>query len=192
MTKLVHGFGLNDMKGKCKDGNKQAKFYTAWKHVITRCYSPTFHKDNPTYVGCTVCEEWLILSNFKKWYDKNYIEGYQLDKDILVEGNKVYSPETCVYVTPQLNSLFLSCSRVRGVYPQGVSKIKSNGKYVASMNRFGRLTRLGTYDTIESASEAYKKAKHEYILEVCERHRGIDLDVVLDAILNIVEKEIEK
>ena len=57
--------------------------YTHWKGMIRRCYDKKSLKTRPTYSDCTVCKEWLRFSVFKEWFDKNYIQGYALDKDIL-------------------------------------------------------------------------------------------------------------
>lgn len=84
--------------------------YTNWAHMIERCYDPKFLNANPTYRNTVVCDEWLNFQNFAAWYHENYytIEGCRmsLDKDILVKGNKVYSPQTCVIVPDFINSTF--------------------------------------------------------------------------------------
>lgn len=95
--------GINDMYFV-----SDLKSYKTWDTMIRRCYSKYKQVENPTYIGCSVCEEWLTFSNFKRWFDENYIEGYELDKDILVKGNKVYSPETCCFVPKRLNLLIRS------------------------------------------------------------------------------------
>lgn len=107
--------------------------YTLWKDMICRCYSPNMLKRCPTYIGCAVCKEWLLFSNFKKWFDENYIEGYDLDKDIIIKGNKVYSPETCCFVPHKLNCTINKCQRSRGELPIGVSFDKSRQKYIAGL-----------------------------------------------------------
>ena len=71
--------------------------------MFDRCYYSGYQDNNPTYRGCTVAEEWHNFQNFAKWYEDNYIEGYQLDKDIKVEGNKVYGPDTCMFISKQEN-----------------------------------------------------------------------------------------
>lgn len=77
--------------------------YRTWFNMLQRCYSPEYHKKQPTYKDCTVCDEWHNYQVFAEWYDKNYIKGFALDKDIKVKGNKVYSPETCLFVSPKDN-----------------------------------------------------------------------------------------
>lgn len=99
--KRVWGVGINDCEIRSKE-----KVVIVWRDMLQRCYDSNFVENNHTYTGCSVCDEWLYLSNFKKWFEENYVEGYQLDKDILVKGNKVYSPETCCFV-PREITLYL-------------------------------------------------------------------------------------
>lgn len=180
---LIQGHGVNDMpRGSCKKDGKICKFYRVWSSMLERCYSETLHKRCPTYIGCSVAEEWLILSNFKKWFEVHYIEGYQLDKDLLVEGNKTYGPDTCIFVTGLLNNLFTDSAKIRGECPIGVAVNKRSGKYVANLKMYGRKKWLGQFNTPEEAHQAYIKAKREYVLEVVEMQRGIDNDRVLDVI----------
>ena len=73
------------MKGQC--GMKETK--KAWYAMLNRCYNPLSNRA-AAYKNCSVCDEWLTFSNFKRWFDEHHVEGYELDKDILVKGNRVY------------------------------------------------------------------------------------------------------
>ena len=92
--------------------------------MIQRCYSDKLQERFPTYRGCSVCDGWLLLSNFKEWYDIHYRDGMSLDKDILIPGNKVYSPDTCRFVPGYINSLLTNAGAIRGDYPLGVRAMK--------------------------------------------------------------------
>jgi hypothetical protein len=129
--------------------------YVVWCDMLRRCYSEKYHKKKPTYKGCSVCEEWLLFSNFKRWFDENHIDGYVLDKDILVKGNKVYSPDACCFVPNDLNVMVKS-SGVERDLPTGVYLLKS-GRYYASYNNHT----AGTYDTVNDAYNAYCKCKEK-------------------------------
>ena len=132
------------------------KSYSAWKDMLTRCYKTFEGKFNQTYREAYVCEEWLDLGNFQKWYDENYYEIEDemmcLDKDILVKGNKMYSPKTCIFVPKGINSLFVNCKDKRGDLPLGVY-YNNNGKISARVHN--KLTNkhesLGIFDTVEEA-----------------------------------------
>jgi len=91
-------------------------------------------------------------------------EGLALDKDLIVRGNRVYSKETCVFITPQLNNLLNHNAAIRGKYPQGVSWNKRAKKYQAHIRIEGKKIHLGYHTTIAEAERAYKVAKSAEIL----------------------------
>ena len=92
--KKVHGVGVNDAEfyiNPTVDGRQRMdKAYQVWKSMLCRCYSEYSKTASPSYAGCEVAEEWKIFSNFKSWFDANYVEGWEIDKDILGSG-KLYS-----------------------------------------------------------------------------------------------------
>ena len=101
MHKTVYGVGFNS-GGAFKPSTKgvHSKPYATWKSMLMRCYSDKYHAKFPTYIECSVCAEWLDFQVFASWFEVNYVDGMQLDKDIKVEGNKIYSPEFCLFVSP--------------------------------------------------------------------------------------------
>lgn len=181
IKKLVCGVGINDYD-LCT--NKLVS-YARWSNMLKRCYDNDYHIKKPTYKECTVCEEWKLFSNFKKWFDENYVEGYVLDKDILVKGNKVYSPDTCCFIPAGLNSLLTKRDNHRGILPIGV-QIPPRGKFIASIHLNGRTTKIGRYDTIEEAFNAYKQAKEQHIRDVAQKYynEGKITERVYKALLN--------
>ena len=134
--------------------------------MITRCYCKKYLDKKPTYKGCTVCDEWLIFSNFKAWMEKQDWIGKELDKDLLVDGNKVYSPKTCLMVTREVNLLISDNLAVKGLYPTGVHLKKQNNKFQARCCVNGTRKSLGYYDTPEEAGIVYNKFKSKLIIEV--------------------------
>ena len=105
----VADIGVGDYK--VYGNGKVLKRYTTWHGIIERCYSKRYKEKKNSYEGMTVCKEWLNYQNFSKWYDENYyeVEGerVELDKDILIRGNKIYSPDTCVFVPSSINKAFI-------------------------------------------------------------------------------------
>lgn len=156
----VYGFGIVNIS--LPNTSKSKKL---WRGMIERCYSDRTHKFIPAYCGCSVCEDWRTLSNFKEWFDDNYIDGYELDKYLLVKHNRMYSPETCCFISKSLNSLLTNRRLHRGQYPLGVRA--KNNKYES---RLGANTYLGIFPTVESAFLAYKKAKEKYVKELAEKY----------------------
>lgn len=133
--------------------------------MIGRCYGEKT-KGTP-YEKCSVCDEWLYFSNFEKWYNKNYVKGYHLDKDLLIKGNKIYSPQTCSFVPPEINTILVKHNATRGDLPIGVSRCggRSN-KFRAVLRIKGEYVVLGSFNTPDLAFCAYKKAKEEHIKEM--------------------------
>lgn len=167
----VLGIGINDYDGAISVHNIKIPAYSVWKFMLSRCYGA----DNAanSYKDCFVCDEWLSFLNFKKWFDdpkNNYRNGYHLDKDILIKGNKVYSPQTCCFVPPEINTLFVNRKAARGDFPIGVSRINGNGNYRASFRKNGERVVLGVYKTPKEAFEAYKYAKEKHIKDIAKQY----------------------
>jgi len=96
-------FGVGYLGGGKSGGRAGKKAYTAWMNMLRRCYCPIFHKRQPTYINCIVCDEWLNFGEFEAWYNDNYVEGFELDKDVKIKGNKEYSPLACSFVSHKEN-----------------------------------------------------------------------------------------
>lgn len=151
--------------------------YKVWNAMMQRCYSMKFQENHPTYIGCTVDERWHNYQVFAKWYDENFYKvgnhRTHLDKDILVKGNKVYSPETCVFVPQFINGLFIKRNASRGDFPVGVRRGNKNPtKFEALVqdNKGGRLF-LGTFNTPEEAFFKYKECKENVIRTVADEFK---------------------
>lgn len=165
IKKFVQGIGINDagyqVTTRNEDGkNKVCPYYRTWASMLARCQSAKCHILQPTYKGCSVCDEWLHFSNFKRWMEQQDWEGKQLDKDLLVGGNKVYSPLTCIFLPSCINkSLTLRGSR-RGAYPVGVSYVKRDRVYKACCNNgAGKAEYLGSFTVSKEAHRAWQVAK---------------------------------
>lgn len=179
LMKLIQGFGINDYDGTVSyiiDGkDKKKEFYSVWNSMIKRCYSKSVGIRRPSYNGCVVCDQWKSLTEFKSWFDVNFVKGWHLDKDIIGQSG-IYSPETCVFVPPKINSFITDRARDRGLYPLGVSFFKANGMFRAQCNNpsTNKPTHLGYFHTPEEAHEAWKKKKHEFALTLCEEYPTMD------------------
>ena len=168
MTKLVYGFGTNDAdyvvnpSGHGTEG-RLCPFYSVWAGMLERAYSAKCKVKNPTYLDVTVCEEWHRFSVFKAWMEQQDWEGKQLDKDILIVGNKVYGPETCCFVDKSVNSFLTDSKSSRGEWPIGVSYHKMHRKFQARCRNpsAGKSHTLGYYSTPSEAHLAWAKYKLE-------------------------------
>ena len=185
-NKKVYGHGIKGDTLIVDTNGKVLKSYHCWMNMIKRCYDVNSLTKRPSYTGCTVCEEWKEFHTFQIWYDANYQEGFHLDKDILLSGNKVYSPLTCTFVPPEINTLLLDHGRARGLLPQGVDFFKPQGRYRARCSRRGKRSKhLGYFKIPSEASLAYKAYKLKHIAKTAERHYllGTITPEVRDALL---------
>ena len=175
-NRLVHGVGINDVIGPTQKfitvydpvtGKNKPKqvwrcpFYNRWKAVLERANCKKLKIKHPTYSDVSVCEDWLRFSKFKAWMETQDWEGKQLDKDLLVVGNKHYSPETCCFISRLTNSFVVERDSCRGALPIGVTLHKKTGKYEAQCNDpfTGKRGYIGLYETPEQAHEAWRKVK---------------------------------
>lgn len=149
--------------------------YKFWENMIRRCYDEFNLSKHTTYIGCTVCEEWQSFENFTEWFNENYyeIEGEKmcLDKDILVHGNKIYSPSTCIFTPQRINTLFVKKDMNRGDLPIGVHWDKSRNKYKSTWRDFNSKTKSKRFNTIQEAFDCYKYNKEKIIKQVADEYK---------------------
>lgn len=189
MKKKVLGKGIYT-KGEYSFGKKGSptKEYSVWLSMLTRCYNERFLISNKTYINCEVCDEWLDFQNFAKWFTQNYVEGYQLDKDILIKGNKIYSPETCCFIPQEINLLLGNHKKARGVYPIGVTKQRN--KFSVHLKIKSTQIHCGNFDTVDQAFICYKVLKENDIKARAEEFKSKISDDVYNALINYtIEKE---
>ena len=142
------------------------KLYNLWGGMLERCYSTTLHKKYPTYIGCSVSEDWLYLDNFKEWFYIHYKEGFELDKDLLVEGNKLYSEDTCVFVPKTLNNLIKYNNTLKQKDLPTSVRTYSGKFYSYTSDR----KCLGSFSSPEDAFMAYKKWKEDRICSLAKHY----------------------
>ncbi len=138
--------------------------YECWASMLKRCYSKASLRREPQYMGCEVCEEWLNYQVFAQWYVEHYPdtnEKWQLDKDILIKNNKIYSPATCCFVPQRLNALLTLRRNHRGNYAIGVGR--RYGKYVVRVCEPDGKRIERRADTEEEAFFIYKTLKEATI-----------------------------
>lgn len=171
----ICGVGMVGVKRTKFINGRPIKEYTTWYNMICRCYNEKEKEKYPTYSNVSCCHEWLLYENFYEWlhcqsnFDR-WLNGelWAIDKDILIKGNKTYSPETCCLVPQNVNKLFLKQDNHRGKYPIGICK--DNDEFlVQCMNPIiGKLKKIGRYDVLEEAFQAYKIYKEDIIKQVTQ------------------------
>lgn len=171
----VYRFGITGNKYAIRENGRQTKEYISWCNMLKRCFDEELKNTYKTYENVTCCEEWLLFENFYEWlhsqenFDK-WLSGYRwdIDKDILIKGNKIYSPETCCLVPNRVNKLFVKQDRKRGLLPIGIVKTKC-GFQVFCQNPFtNKQEPLGTYTNSVKAFCVYKIHKEDFIKQVAK------------------------
>ena len=180
----VFGIGVLGTKYPSKVNGVNTKEYVLWKNMLRRCYSEKYQKKQPTYEGCKVSDNFKSYEYFYGWcysqigFDaKGDGNPFQLDKDLLIKGNKVYSEDTCVFLPHEINLLLIKRESLRGEYLIGVYWHKTNKAFAAQVSKSkGKRERLGFFNTELEAYNAYKTAKELYIKEVANKFKSqIDL-----------------
>jgi hypothetical protein len=176
--KSVCGVGyLGEGEFKTSIGHKHTREYHDWLHMIQRCYNDKNLLARPTYKDCSVCEEWHNFQKFASWHKENYyeVEGelMSLDKDILIKGNRMYSPETCVFVPKRINNLFETkldnnTSGTRGIY---LDKRYNTYSANCGVGNGKRSKHIGSFKTLDEAFLAYKEFKENFIKQVADEYK---------------------
>lgn len=151
------------------------KIYDVWSNMLQRCYSKVLQTKEPSYVGCEVCLPWQNFQIFARWYEDNCPnEDYSLDKDIKIKGNKLYSPDTVLFVPPAINKLFVKQHTQRGCLPIGVQQPKKYVRFLAVCTNplTKTVDKIGLYDTPEQAFMAYKEHKELIIRQMAEIYKS--------------------
>src|SRR5699024_522525 len=91
--------------------------------------------------------------------------SYDLDKDLLIPNNKVYSPESCVLVPQELNKILINCGKKGDGLPRGVAFHKANKRYEVRLRKNDHRCYLGSFDCPDEAYQVYKEAKESYVKE---------------------------
>lgn len=159
--KLLYGVGNYDSFSESSSLSARI-----WRGILSRCYES--NEKYKAYQDCFVCDEWHTFSNFDKWFKQHYKDGYEIDKDILIKGNKIYSPDTCCFVPHAINQVIVNRRNFRGVFPLGVSPCGK--KYRAQVYMNNTTIHLGVFNTQEDAFNAYKLAKEKHIKELAEKY----------------------
>lgn len=181
---IIHKVGN---KGEDKNLIKENfKIYQTWCSMLQRCYSPKTEYMKRNYEGCTVSENFKYFPYFYDWYNSQTgfsNGGWQLDKDILFKGNKLYSEDTCVLVPREINVLCIKRNKARGKYPIGVTYCKSANKFKAQLSKQGVVISAGSYNTIDEAFSAYKVAKEAHVKYMAETYKDVLDDRVYRALM---------
>ena len=167
----VYGVGIIGEKYPIKLGGKVTKEYGKWKNMLARC-SNLHHKNFKTYQNCEVSENFKSYEYFYEWCNKQVgfsLDNFELDKDLLYKGNRIYSENTCVFLPKEVNQVLTKSDNIRGTNYIGVSYNKSANKFRAYLYKNDKEQHLGYFKTEIEAFNAYKIAKENYLKELAEK-----------------------
>ena len=188
LSPSVCGVGILGTKYQSRTNGVITKEYDLWCSMLKRCYSDVYKKKHPTYIGCEVSDNFKSYEYFYEWCHNQIgfgVEGFELDKDLLIKGNKVYSEDSCIFIPSEINSLVIKRTALRGEHLIGVSWSNTNKAFVAQVNRNkGQPEHLGLFNTELEAFNAYKQAKEDFVKEQANKWKGQIDDRAYNALMN--------
>jgi hypothetical protein len=171
-----YGHGINDLDEPVQiySGGKRRNcpFYETWRRMLQRAYCEKLKASRPTYEGVTVTPEWWSRRAFTEWMRGQEWQGRHLDKDILWPGNKIYAPDTCLFVPPEINSLLTNSAAIRGKYPEGVTYDKEHKKLRSQIKIDSKKIFIGCFTDVNEAEAAYLRAKISQIRRKADEYPG--------------------
>lgn len=137
---------------------EDSKKYETWRNMFNGCYDKISLQRRPTYSDCYVSEEWHNFQNFGDWFDKNYIKGYHLDKDLLYFGNREYSKDKCIFIPPKINTFISNYLKIK---ENNFGWQRENGTWRSAVSDFnsGKIIYSKPCKTHEEAIKQYIELK---------------------------------
>ena len=184
----VYGIGVLGTKYPSRVNGVLTREYRLWYNMLTRCYSDGFRNKYPTYEGCEASENLKYYEYFYEWCHKQIgfaADGFELDKDLLIKGNKVYSEVSCIFIPRDINLLLTKRTTSRGEHLIGVCWHKTRKAFVAMVNKGkGSREHLGYFNTELEAFNAYKTAKEVFVKEQANKWKGKIDERAYEALMN--------
>ncbi len=164
-----------------------AKEHIHWKGLLERSYCPKLVLKRPTYLEVVADIKWHNFQNFAPWChtQKGFInKGWELDKDLLIKGNKIYSPETCVFLPPAINAVLVKGKGTRdSALPIGVTYSEHGTGYRAYCSD-KRKTLSKRSSSVEECFAWYKNTKECVIKSLADEYAHLLDEVAYKALYN--------
>jgi hypothetical protein len=172
----VHGVGFIGGENHPAYNSEGAVWaYSKWSGILERCYDPSSLQMYECYKDVTVCNEWLNYQNFAEWAKQQIGYGnrnWATEKDLLIRGNRIYSPDSCCFLPAELNNQLLKATKARGECVIGVNVNKPNGKFIAHCQGWredSATSHIGIFDTELEAFHAYKREKEKKLKRLAQK-----------------------
>ena len=184
----VYGVGVVGTKYPSTINGVKTKEYVLWSNMLERCYNDAYQKKQPTYEDCEVSDNFKSYDYFYEWCHKQIgfdNQGWHLDKDLLIKGNKVYNEDSCIFLPQEVNTLLTKSTVSRGEHLIGVYWNKTNKAFRAMVSKNkGKQEHLGYFNTELEAFNAYKEAKEYFVKEQAEKWKGKIDNRAYDALMS--------
>lgn len=191
LSPSLYGVGIIGCEVSTKE--RKSKIFSYWNNMLKRCYCNKSLEVSPSYEDCQVSENFRNYQYFKEWCFQQIgfeeVDGngksFQLDKDILVKGNRIYSEDTCCFVPKEINMFSVIRAKDRGKYLIGVG-YKPKRKQFRARCRTGSSKdgHLGWFFTEIEAFYAYKVAKEHYSKTLADKYKDQLDPRVYEALMN--------
>lgn len=188
LKRSYYGEGFEGVGGL--NNGSDAKAHSIWRAMLSRCYN-TKDIRYRWYGGCgvTVCEEWKNFQNFCTWYKNNHVKSWVLDKDILDNGSKKYSEDTCCFIPPKLSYFMKGKSESFKEGARNILKTRQ-GSYCVRVTLNNQLYESPRYKDITAAEEVREEflefLNREYI-ELLGHRENLPYEVISKAIARCSE-----
>lgn len=178
--KSLYGVGINDADYElsiCVEVDGKMKqvwvcpYYQKWKSMFSRCYSEKYLLRMPSYAGCYVDERWHYFMQFREWMAAQDWKDKHLDKDLLMEGNRCYGPDTCVFIDASVNLFVAGFDVNKSKLPKGVTWQTQINRYQVRCKdvNTGKNKHLGTFLDLSEAEQAYKEFKYQQAIILADQ-----------------------
>ena len=172
---MFYGIGFNDRKYPTKVKSKHTREYIFWTGFLSRSCSENTKNNQPSYKPRSVSENFKSYSYFYEWCQDQigFDLGFDLDKDLIVKGNKIYSEEFCVFLPSEINRALCKNDKGRGGLPIGVFYNKKSKKFESRVRRNSNPVYIGSFDSEIDAFNSYKSEKESYLKHLANKYKGL-------------------
>lgn len=190
--KSCHGVGYIGVGEYSINPDSEAReAYLKWRRILERCYSTSekTRQQCASYDDCEVHPDWHNFQNFARWCvnQKHYGKEYEIDKDILAFGSKIYSEDTCCLVPKKLNNISTYLRTVGVEAWQGIRYDSKYKKYQAKISMGGYVKHIGSYNSLSDAKDAYIAHKKLFLRNMAIVYRDYIESKVFNALYNWTE-----
>lgn len=182
---------------KYLDGNWARSFKLPWgeqmftnaarlhNNMSNRCSSNSEQNNHPGYVGCSLSDNFKNFQFFAEWCNNQigYKEGWHLDKDLLIPGNKIYSEDTCLFLPMEINKKIKNSVKPFSETNPFDGVIKSYNTYTVKRAVNGKISEQ-KFKNLNDAINYSTKIQEEQVRSFADIYKDILPEKTLKALRN--------